>query len=207
MSGTTKEYFPIAIYARVSTDHQDTENQLSELRDFTDRSGWQIFKEYVDTGYSGKDTRRPAFSEMMEHAKEKRFRAVLVWKLDRLSRSLKDLVLTIEELGGLGIDFVSYSNHIDTTTPAGKLLFQVMGAVAEFEREIIRERVKLGLKNAVKKGKILGRPGVSHSLIEEARALRESGLSFRKISAKLGVDHSTLVKRVKKTINLTYDKE
>lgn len=197
MSGTTKENFPIAIYARVSTDHQDTENQLSELRDFTDRSGWQIFKEYVDTGYSGKDTRRPAFSEMMEHAKEKRFRAVLVWKLDRLSRSLKDLVLTIEELGGLGIDFVSYSNHIDTTTPAGKLLFQVMGAVAEFEREIIRERVKLGLKNAVKKGKKLGRPGISFHVMEKARKLRQGGMSYREISKKVGVDHSTLVKRLK----------
>ncbi|MBN1225057.1 MAG: recombinase family protein [Candidatus Aminicenantes bacterium] len=197
MSGTTKENFPIAIYARVSTDHQDTENQLSELRDFVDRSGWQTFKEYVDSGYSGKDTKRPAFSEMMEHAKEKRFRAVLVWKLDRLSRSLKDLVLTIEELGSLGIDFVSYSNHIDTTTPAGKLLFQVMGAVAEFEREIIRERVKLGLRNAIKKGKRLGRPCVNPKLIEEARQLRKSGMSFRNISAKLGVDHSTLVKRIK----------
>lgn len=203
MSRAAQENFPIAIYARVSTDHQDTENQLSELREFTDRSGWQVFKEYVDTGYSGKDTKRPAFSKMMEHAKEKRFRAVLVWKLDRLSRSLKDLVLTIEELGGLGIDFVSYSNHIDTTTPAGKLLFQVMGAVAEFEREIIRERVKLGLKNAVKKGKILGRPSTSEQIINEARQLRESGMSFRKISAKLKVDHSTLVKRVKKTVNLT----
>lgn len=197
MSRAAQENFPIAIYARVSTDHQDTENQLSELRDFVDRSGWQIFKEYVDTGYSGKDTKRPAFSEMMEHAKEKRFRAVLVWKLDRLSRSLKDLVLTIEELGGLGIDFVSYSNHIDTTTPAGKLLFQVMGAVAEFEREIIRERVKLGLKNAVKKGKKLGRPGVSQRVIDEAKKLREHGMSFRKISAKLGTDHSTLIKRIK----------
>lgn len=198
MSEATKENFPIAIYARVSTDHQDTENQLSELRDFVDRSGWQIFKEYVDAGYSGKDTKRPAFSEMMEHAKEKRFRAVLVWKLDRLSRSLKDLVLTIEELGGLGIDFVSYSNHIDTTTPAGKLLFQVMGAVAEFEREIIRERVILGLKNAVKKGKKLGRPGVGQQIIDKAKELRGKGLSFRQISAKLGVDHSTLVKQVRK---------
>ncbi|RQV96830.1 recombinase family protein [bacterium] len=139
--------FPVAIYARVSTGRQDSENQIQELREFVSRSGWTVFREYTDEGYSGKDTKRPAFKKMMEHAKERRFKAVIVWKLDRLSRSLKDLVLTIEEFNGLGIDFVSYANHLDTTTPSGKLLFQIMGAVAEFEREIIRERVQLGQKN------------------------------------------------------------
>lgn len=197
MTNQPKNSFPVAIYARVSTARQDSENQIEELREFASRSGWIVFHEYIDDGYSGKDTKRPAFNEMMEHAKERRFKAVLVWKLDRLSRSLKDLVLTIEEFNGLGIDFVSYGNHIDTTTPSGKLLFQIMGAVAEFEREIIRERVQLGLKNAKRKGKRLGRPPVSQTTMNKARDLRKEGLSFRKISDKLGVDHTTLVKKMK----------
>ena len=196
MTNQSKNYFPVAIYARVSTDRQSTDNQIQELREFVERSGWTIFDEYIDEGYSGKDTKRPAFTEMMKRAKEKRFKAVVVWKLDRLSRSLKDLVLTIEEFSSLGIDFVSYGNHIDTTTPAGKLLFQVMCAVAEFEREITSDRVKLGLKNAKRKGKRLGRPPTSERVVQEAKRLRKEGLSYREISDKLKIDHTTLFKKL-----------
>ena len=197
MTKQKEKQFPVAIYARVSTDRQSTENQLQELREFVDRSGWKVFREYVDDGYSGKDTKRPAFNDMMKRAKERKFRAVVVWKLDRLSRSLKDLILTIEELSSRGIDFVSYGNQIDTTTPSGKLLFQIVGAVAEFEREIISERVKLGLKNARKKGKRLGRPPTSEKTVREAKKLRKEGLSYREISDRLGIDHSTICRRLK----------
>jgi DNA invertase Pin-like site-specific DNA recombinase len=122
----------------------------------------------------------------------------LVWKLDRLGRSLKDLVNTLDELGALGIDFVSYENQLDTSTPTGKLVFHVIGAVAEFEKDIIRERVKAGLANARRKGKKLGRPPMSDGLLEKAKALRAEGLSFRKIGKRLGVDEGTVRKKTKR---------
>jgi DNA invertase Pin-like site-specific DNA recombinase len=116
--------------------------QIRELRDFVNRSGWKIFNEYTDQGYTGANTKRPAFAEMMYEARKRRFDVLLVWKLDRLSRSLKDLINTLDEFGSLGIHFISYDNNLDTTTPTGKLVFQIIGAVAEFEKDIIRERVR-----------------------------------------------------------------
>ena len=123
---------------------------------------------------------------------------LLVWKLDRLSRSLKDLISTLDELGHLGIDFISYDNKIDTSSPAGKLVFQIIGAVAEFERDIISERVKAGLRNARRKGKRLGRPPVSPMVIEKAKKLRKEGLSYRKISKQLGISEGMVRKGLKK---------
>jgi DNA invertase Pin-like site-specific DNA recombinase len=193
----TKDQKQIAIYARVSTDRQAVDMQLNELREFIKRSGWTIYKEYIDQGYSGSNIKRPAFTEMMTEAGKKKFDALLVWKLDRLGRSLKDLINTLDELGTLGIDFISYENQINTSTPTGKLVFQIIGAVAEFEKDIIRERVKAGLNNARRKGKRLGRPPVSDGIIEKAKALRTEGLSFRKIGKRLGVDEGTIRKRMK----------
>lgn len=187
----------VAIYTRVSTDRQDTESQVVELREHVNRCEWDLFKEYSDNGFSGKNTERPAFMEMMKAARERRFNILMVWKMDRLSRSLKDLVVTIGELKDLGIDFVSVTNQIDTTTSTGRLLFQIIGAISEFEREIIRERVIIGLKNAVRKGKKLGRPPVSDATIRKARKMREKGLSFRQIAKELKLDHSTLVRKFK----------
>ena len=136
----------IAIYARVSTDRQAVDMQLDELRDYVSRRGWTIYREYIDHGFSGANTKRPAFIEMMNEARKKKFDCLLVWKLDRLSRSMKDMVTTLHELGSLGIDFISYDNNLDTSSPTGKLVFHVIGAVAEFERDIIRDRVRAGLE-------------------------------------------------------------
>jgi len=194
----TKTQETVAIYARVSTDKQAVDMQLSELRDFIKRSGWKTYKKYIDEGYTGANTKRPAFSEMMADANKKMFDILLVWKLDRLSRSLKDLINTLDELGSLGIDFISYDNQLNTSTPAGKLTFQIIGAVAEFEKDIIRERVIAGLANARRNGKRLGRPPIPPAVYEKAEVLRQGGLSFRKIGQKLGIDEATIRKRMKK---------
>ena len=185
-----------AIYARVSTDKQKVEMQLAELRQYVERRGWKLNQEYIDQGYSGSNTRRPAFSQMLEDAHKRLFDVLLVWKLDRLSRSLKDLITTLAELGSLGIDFVSYDNGLDTSTPTGKLVFHVVGAVAEFERDIIRERVRSGLENARRKGKMLGRPALPGTLIAKAEALHAQGLSYRKIEKELGLGEGTIRKRI-----------
>jgi len=186
----------VAIYARVSTDKQKVDMQLRELEAFVKRSGWQIYRKYIDQGYTGANINRPAFIEMKAAARKRNFNILLVWKLDRLSRSLKDLINTLDELGSLGIDFISYENNLDTSTPTGKLVFQIIGAVAEFEKDIIRERVIAGLNNARSKGKRLGRPGVPEKILGKAKALRDQGLSFRKIGKKLGIDEGVIRKRM-----------
>lgn len=187
----------VAIYARVSTDRQTVDMQIHELKEYVKRRGWNLYREFIDQGYSGSDTKRPAFQDMMNEAKKRKFDVLLVWKLDRLSRSMKDLVMVLNELGGLGIDFVSYDNNLDTSTPTGKLVFHVIGAVAEFEKDIIKERVKAGLENARRKGKKLGRPGVDDSVIEEAKVLRGQGKSFRKIGQQLGISEGVVRQRLK----------
>ena len=136
---------------------------------------------------------------MMKDARKRRFDVLVVWKLDRLGRSLKDLITTLHELGALGVDFVSYQDsHIDTSTPAGKLVFHMIGAVAEFERDLIRARVKAGIESARRKGRRLGRPTVDDSIIEEARALRDKGMSWRAISRELCVPEATVRTRIAK---------
>ena len=182
----------VAIYARVSTDRQTADMQLGELRDFVKRSKWKIYTEYIDHGYTGANTKRPAFTEMLKQARRKKFDILLVWKLDRLGRSLKDLITTLDELGSLGIDFISYENQLDTSTPTGKLVFQIIGAVAEFEKDIIRERVVAGLANAKRKGKQLGRPPKPPATRNQAKALHKQGLSTRAIGRKLGIAESTV---------------
>ena len=194
----TKSKELVSIYARVSTDRQTTDLQLNELRDFVRRSGWTIYQEFIDEGYSGSNTNRPAFSEMMEQAKKRRFDTLVVWKLDRLGRSLKDLINTLDELGSLGIDFISYDNKLDTTTPSGRLVFNVIGAVAEFEKDIIRERVKAGLAAAKARGKRLGRPPAPSYLSDKAKELRSKGLSYRKIAKKLTVSEGSVRNWIKK---------
>lgn len=187
----------VAIYARVSSGHQKADLQIRELRSFVKRSGWKLYKEFVDEGFSGKDTKRPEYARMMEDARRRRFNVLLVWKLDRLSRSTKDLLNTVEELDALGVDFISYENQIDTTTPSGKLFFTIIAAFAQFEREIIRERVIAGLENARRQGKVLGRPRLDNSIIDKAKFLRKKGLSFRRIGKELSIEESTIRKRLK----------
>jgi DNA invertase Pin-like site-specific DNA recombinase len=197
-----KKHKTAAIYARVSTDKQKVDMQLNELRQFAARSGWTVHREYIDQSFTGANTNRPAFTEMMEAARKRKFDVLVVWKLDRLSRSLKDLINTLDELGSLGIDFMSYDNNLDTSTPTGKLVFQIVGAVAEFEKDIIKERVIAGLANARRKGKRLGRPPVAEELYQKAKELRRQGLSFRKIGQELRIDEGTIRKRMKSDLKV-----
>ena len=190
----------VAIYARVSTDKQKVDMQLNELRDFVKRSGWKVYKEFIDEGYTGSNTKRPAYNEMISESRKRKFDILVVWKLDRLSRSLKDLINTLDELGYLGINFISYDNNLDTTTPTGKLVFQIIGAVAEFEKDIIRERVVAGLENAKQKGTQLGRPKIHDGILDKAKELRKQGLSFRKIEKQLGVGEGTIRKKINSSI-------
>jgi DNA invertase Pin-like site-specific DNA recombinase len=182
----------VALYARVSTANgqQDPEMQLRELGEFAERRGWQIVEVYVDHITGSKDS-RPALNRLMSDAQQRRIDAVLVWKLDRFGRSLRHLVNTLAELEAVGVTFVSLRDNLDLTTPAGRLMFQIIGAMAEFERALIQERVKAGLRNARAKGKRLGRPPVfvSESKVE---ALRASGASWRTIAKELSVGIGTV---------------
>jgi DNA invertase Pin-like site-specific DNA recombinase len=146
-----------AIYARVSTLDQEPENQLVELRRYTSARNWTAV-EYVDRGVSGAKDRRPALDQLIADAKRRRFDVLLCWRLDRLGRNLRHLIVLLEDLQTLGIAFVSLAEGIDATTPAGKLQMHILGAIAEFERARIAERVKAGLHRAKAQGKQLGRP-------------------------------------------------
>ena len=154
--------FRAGLYARVSTSNgqQDPEMQLRELREYAERRGWQIAEEYIDEGVSGSKDSRPALNRLVNDAHRRRFEAVLVWRFDRFARSVSHLLRALENFQALGVDFVSLSENVDTSTPTGKMVFTVLGAVAELERSLIIERVKAGLRNARSKGKRLGRPGV-----------------------------------------------
>src|ERR1700674_3592321 len=181
----------VAVYSRVSTHHgQDPELQLRELREYTASRGLTIVQEYTDVGHSGSKESRPALNQLMADARRRRFDAVLVWKLDRFGRSLRHLVNALAELEALGLSFISLRDNLDLSTPSGRLMFQIIGAMAEFERSLIQERVKAGLRNAKAKGKRLGRPPV---VVDKAAviAMRASGASWRTISGKLEIGVGT----------------
>jgi len=181
----------IAIYARVSTTDQSTESQLLDLRRYTRERGWNIFKEYCDNGVSGTKDSRPALNELMNSAKKRRFDMVLVWRFDRFARSTKHLILALEEFRNLGIDFVSYQENIDTSSPLGAAIFTIISAVAQLERDIIAERVKAGLRRAKENGKKLGRPRATVDT-EKIHWLRSKGLSLRAIAKETGVSRTTV---------------
>ena len=183
----------VAIYARVSTTNhgQDVNMQLRELRQFADARGWKDVVEYVDEGVSGSKDSRPELNLLMADAKRRKFDAVLVWKLDRFGRSLRHLVNALAEFESLGIAFVSLTNNLDLSTPSGRLMFQIIGAMSEFERALIQERVKAGLRNAQAKGKKIGRPRAVVD-VRKIAALRAEGLSYEAIGERLGVSDSTI---------------
>jgi DNA invertase Pin-like site-specific DNA recombinase len=182
----------VAVYSRVSTNHgQDPELQLRELREYCASRGLTIVQEYTDVGYSGSKESRPALNQLMADARRRRFDSVLVWKLDRFGRSLRHLVNALAELEALGLSFISLRDNLDLSTPSGRLMFQIIGAMAEFERSLIQERVKAGLRNAKAKGKRLGRPPVVVDQ-EEISAMRASGAPWRTISKKLGIGLGTV---------------
>jgi DNA invertase Pin-like site-specific DNA recombinase len=183
----------IAIYARVSTANngQSPEMQIRELREYCDRRKWVVTSEYIDVGISGAKDSRPELNRLMADAHRRRFDAVVVWKFDRFARSVSHLLKALETFQALGVEFVSLTEGVDTSTPTGRMIFTVLGAVAELERSLIRERVKAGLRNAKAKGKHVGRPRLSVDRAEIAR-LRAQGLSWLKISEKLNVGEGTV---------------
>src|ERR1700757_5244525 len=152
-----------AIYVRVSTDKQTVENQVQALRQIAERRGWEVVEQYSDAGISGSKGRdgRPGLDAMLKDAQRRKFDVVMAWAIDRLRPLVVDLLHTIQELEAAGVDLYLDQQSIDTTTPAGRLMFQVTGAFAEFERSMIRQRAHAGLKRAVEAGKTLGRPGIS----------------------------------------------
>jgi DNA invertase Pin-like site-specific DNA recombinase len=181
----------IAIYARVSTNHgQDPEMQLRELREYCQRRGWDVIREYVDIGICGGKEKRPELDELFRDANRRYFDAVVVWRFDRFARSVSHLLKALEHFRSLGIEFVSLSEQVDTSTPTGKMIFTVLGAVAELERSLIVERVRAGLRNARAKGKKLGRP---RKLANPAaiNKMRLQGASWRAIGTALGVSPAT----------------
>jgi DNA invertase Pin-like site-specific DNA recombinase len=181
-----------AVYCRVSTvAGQNPEMQVRELREFAERRGWRIADEYIDSGVSGAKDSRPELNRLMADAHRRRFDAVIVWKFDRFARSVSHLLKGLETFRSLRIEFVSLSEQVDTTTPTGKMVFTVLGAVAELERSLIAERVRAGLRNARAKGKRLGRPKAE---LDGARiaTLRAEGASWRKIAGEMGVSVGTV---------------
>ncbi len=188
----------VAIYARVSTTDQSTDSQLLDLRRYTQERDWHVFREYCDNGVSGTKDSRPALNQLMNDAKKRRFGVVLVWRFDRFARSTKHLILALEEFRNLGVDFVSYQENIDTSSPLGAAIFTIISAVAQLERDIIVERVKAGLRRAKASGKQLGRPRASIDL-EKLHRLHCEGLSHRQIAAQLGISHASVGRMLRNT--------
>ena len=182
----------VAIYYRVSTTEQKPDLQVRELRAYSRKRKFKIQGEYIDAA-SGATRYRPELDRLMEEVRRGQVDVVLVWAFDRFARSTTHLVSTLDEFQVLGVDFVSYTQQIDTTTPAGKLTFTVLAAIAEFEREIIRERVKSGMAAAKARGKHVGRRRISITKQSKAKLMRSQGLSYRKIARELGVSPGTVV--------------
>ncbi len=186
----------VALYARVSTcNGQSPEMQVAELREYASRRAWEVFSEYVDHGISGSKESRPELNRLMADAHRRNFDVVLCWKVDRFGRSLKHLVNALADLDSYGVAFVSLRDNLDLSTPSGRLMFQIIGAMAEFERSLIQERVRAGLRNAKLKGRTLGRPRRIVDGDQMVR-LREQGASFREIARAVGASPGTVRTRL-----------
>src|ERR1700691_195509 len=185
----------IGIYARVSTKDQSCELQVRDLRAYCAARGFDLVREYVDVGQSGAKDSRPELNKLMDDARKRQFDAIVVWRFDRFARSTKHLLTALEEFRSLGIQFISYQENVDTSTPLGQALFTIVSAVAQLERELIRERVSAGIRNARANGKKLGRP---KSAVDPERILKlkTEGHSLRQIAAKLGVGYGTVRERL-----------
>jgi DNA invertase Pin-like site-specific DNA recombinase len=194
----------VALYARVSTSDQSCDSQLADLRRYA-KQRFDVIREYIDTGVSGAQRHRPSLDALMADARKKHFDVVLVWKFDRFARSLKHLIDSLEDFAALGIDFVSYTEGVDTTTPSGRLLFHMVGAVAQFERDLIVERVRAGIAHAKAIGKCIGRPRAEIDA-DKVVALKAEGKSLRETARILGVPVSR-VRRVLASLKSgkTYD--
>jgi DNA invertase Pin-like site-specific DNA recombinase len=186
----------IALYARVSTEGQDPEVQLAALRAHATQRAWEIVEEFVDHGFSGAKERRPALDRLMKAMWTGQFQAVLVWRFDRFARSVKHLIAALEQFRALNINFISLQEQFDTSTPIGHAMFTIIGAMAQLERDIIRERVKAGVAQARAKGVRLGRPTVRIDRAELA-LLQGQGLSFPEIARRLRCSRSTVKRRLR----------
>ncbi len=186
----------VAIYARVSTRDQSTEMQLNDLQRYTKERGVKVFKVYKDNGVSGTKESRPALSELMNDAKKRKFDIVLVWRFDRFARSTKHLVNALYEFRNLSIDFISYQENIDTSSPLGEAIFTIISAMAKLERDIIAERVKGGLRRARANGKRLGRP--KHTVdTKKVVEHRKQNKSIRQIASEMNLSRGTVERTLK----------
>ena len=183
-----------ALYVRVSTDAQTVENQIRELRQVAKRRGWDVVEVYSDAGISGAKGRkgRPGLDTMLKDASRRKFDVILAWAIDRLGRSLSDLLDTIQHLEACGVDLYLDQQAIDTTTPMGKLVFQLTGAFAEFERTMIRQRINAGLKRAVAQGVKLGRPKIDSATERKVRRQLAKGVGILKVARSLGIGTGTV---------------
>lgn len=179
------------IYVRVSTGRQQTDSQENELVEYAERRDWKVYRVYRDKGFSGSQPERPALSELIQDCRMRKLDVVLVWKFDRFARSLKHLVSALDEFKKLKVDFVSLTEAVDTSIPSGELIFQIFGAIAQFERSLIGERVRAALAYRRKNGKRIGRPPLrvldACQLEGLRRDRKRNGLSFRQLAAKYGV--------------------
>jgi putative DNA-invertase from lambdoid prophage Rac len=193
LKGAPPSILNAAIYARVSTQDQNCEMQVGELREYAVRRGWNVSAEYIDTGWSGAKASRPQLDQLMKDASLRRFDAVMVWKLDRFGRSVRNCLDGIESLRAHGVRFLAVSQSIDTdeSNPTARLLLHILASVAEFERELIRERVRAGIKSARHKGKQLGRRKV---VFDRSRAekMQKDGATVREIAIALQVGRGTV---------------
>ncbi len=189
----------VAIYARVSTNGQTVNNQLRELRQVAKRQGWKVVEEFMDRGVSGAKGRaqRPQFDKLCQAATRREIDLIMSWSVDRLGRSLQHLVTFLGEIHAQGVDLYLHQQGVDTSTPAGKALFQMCGVFAEFERSMIQERVKAGLARARAQGKKLGRPRVAASIERKVRTHRTKGMGIKAIARKLGIETGTVQRIVK----------
>lgn len=198
-----------ALYVRVSTDRQTVENQTAKLTEIASARGWLVVEVYSDAGISGAKGRkdRPGLDQMLKDAQRRRFDVVMSWSIDRLGRSLIDLLGTIQHLDACGVDLYLDQQQLDTTTPTGKLMFAVTGAFAEFERSMIRERVHAGLKRAVAHGKVLGRRPIEDdpagaAKAKRARKLLGAGAGINRVAKLCGLSNGTTA-RIKTEMAVT----
>jgi len=187
----------VGIYTRVSTENQSVDMQLVALRQYAKQRGFEVYKEYSDIT-SGSKSSRPALNELMEDARKRIIDVVLVWKFDRFARSVKQLTDALIELNHLGVEFISYTENIDTSSPTGKVLFTIISAMAEFERSLIVERVKAGIENARAKGRRIGRPTlITEGINEKIRELSDKGHSVREVAKQIKISASLVHKTLK----------
>ena len=190
----------VAIYARVSTDKQTCENQLIELRAVAERCGYTIVQEFIDSGISGAKCRadRPALDAMMKASNQRKFDMILVWSIDRLGRSLQNLVELLNDLQSMKVDLMFLQQGMDTSTSSGRMMFSIFGALAEFERNLIRERVVAGQNRAKARGVKMGRPSKMNDGLRSAiQLLRENGMGIKQIAKEVGVGVGTVYSVIK----------